>query len=66
MCSYAALAWSICYEGVQQEVINIEEYTKDIKDILYYNTSINSNCVDIIISYLDPDKDYIESKKGDT
>lgn len=62
MAMYAAMAWSMCVEGVEAELEDAKRYTNNIKKNLYQNSQMDDNSIKIIMNYLDSYKDYQESK----
>ena len=63
MAMYAAMAWDMCVQGVMAEIQRIEEYTQDINTEIHAHTTLDTETIKLIMSFLDPDEDYKEAHK---
>lgn len=62
MAMYASMAWDMMVAGVEAEIQQSEEYTKNIEKLVYKDTNLDSQTIKTIISFLDSCKDFKESQ----
>lgn len=51
---FAAQCYQAMVEGVLQQLQDEEDYTKEIKEIITQNTTIELNTIKLVMSYVDP------------